>query len=40
MKRIYTAVLSTIFLLLINAYTGLAQVKHVEMKIDGYLCGN
>jgi hypothetical protein len=23
-----------------GAATGLAQVKRVEMKIDGYLCGN
>jgi hypothetical protein len=27
-------------LLLAGAGTGQAQVKRVEMKIDGYLCGN
>jgi hypothetical protein len=40
MKRLATAALSAILLLLVNAGTGLAQVKRVEMKIDGYLCGN
>jgi hypothetical protein len=27
-------------LLLVSVDTGRAQVKRVEMKIDGYLCGN
>jgi hypothetical protein len=40
MKRLATAVLSAILLLLVSVDTGLSQVKRVEMKIDGYLCGN
>jgi hypothetical protein len=40
MKRLTTAALGAIFLLLAGAGAGLAQVKRVEMKIDGYLCGN
>ena len=40
MKRLATAALSAILLLLVSAATGRAQVKRVEMKIDGYLCGN
>jgi len=40
MKRLATLALSAILLSIISAGTGLAQVKRVEMKIDGYLCGN
>jgi uncharacterized membrane protein YvlD (DUF360 family) len=40
MKRFATAALGAILLSLVNAGIGLAQVKRVEMKIDGYLCGN
>ncbi len=40
MKRLTTMALSAILLLLVSASVGLAQVKRVEMKIDGYLCGN
>jgi hypothetical protein len=40
MKRLATLALSAVLLSLISAATGLAQVKRVEMKIDGYLCGN
>jgi hypothetical protein len=40
MKRLTTAALSAILLSLVSAGVGLAQVKRVEMKIDGYLCGN
>jgi hypothetical protein len=40
MKRLATAALGAILFSLVNASAGLAQVKRVEMKIDGYLCGN
>ena len=40
MKRLVTAALSAVLLSLVNAGAGLAQVKRVEMRIDGYLCGN
>jgi hypothetical protein len=40
MKRLTTVVLGSMLLLLAGAGIGLAQVKRVEMKIDGYLCGN
>lgn len=40
MKRLAIMALSAVLLLLVSAGTGLAQVKLVEMKIDGYLCGN
>jgi hypothetical protein len=40
MKRLATAALGAILLSLVYASIGLAQVKRVEMKIDGYLCGN
>jgi hypothetical protein len=40
MKRLATLALSAILLSIINASAGLAQAKRVEMKIDGYLCGN
>ena len=40
MKRFATTALGAALLLIVSAATGLAQVKRVEMKIDGYLCGN
>lgn len=40
MRKLTGATLSTVVLLLASAGTTLAQVKRVEMKIDGYLCGN
>ena len=40
MRRLITVALGAILLLLAGAGTSLAQVKRVEMKIDGYLCGN
>jgi hypothetical protein len=40
MKRLATAALGAVLLSLVNSSLGLAQVKRVEMKIDGYLCGN
>jgi hypothetical protein len=40
MKRLTTAALSTVFCLLTSSGVAFAQVKRVEMKIDGYLCGN
>jgi hypothetical protein len=40
MKKFITAALGAVLLLIIGAGAGLAQVKRVEMKIDGYLCGN
>jgi hypothetical protein len=40
MKRLAIAALGAILLSLLNSGVGLAQVKRVEMKIDGYLCGN
>ena len=40
MKRLATAALGAIFLVILGADAGQAQVKRVEMKIDGYLCGN
>jgi hypothetical protein len=40
MKRLATAALGAVLLSLVSAGIGLAQVKRVEMKIDGYLCGN
>jgi hypothetical protein len=40
MKRLVTAALGAVLLSLVNSGIGLAQVKRVEMKIDGYLCGN
>jgi len=40
MKRLATAALGAVILSLVFAGIGLAQVKLVEMKIDGYLCGN
>lgn len=38
MKFVKTLII--ILLSLVSSATGLAQVKRVEMKIDGYLCGN
>jgi hypothetical protein len=40
MKRRATAAFGVVLLSLVNLGIGLAQVKRVEMKIDGYLCGN
>jgi hypothetical protein len=40
MKRFATLAFSALLLSIISAATGVAQVKRVEMKIDGYLCGN
>jgi hypothetical protein len=40
MKRLATAALGAVLLSLVYTGIGLAQVKRVEMKIDGYLCGN
>ena len=40
MKRLATAALGAVLFSLILSGIGLAQVKRVEMKIDGYLCGN
>jgi hypothetical protein len=40
MKRLTLAALSALLFLLANSGATLAQVKRVEMKIDGYLCGN
>lgn len=40
MKRFAMAALGAILLSIFGAEAGLAQVKRVEMKIDGYLCGN
>jgi hypothetical protein len=40
MKRLAKLALSATLLSIVSASIGLAQVKRVEMKIDGYLCGN
>ncbi|MEP7274335.1 MAG: hypothetical protein ABI882_22775 [Acidobacteriota bacterium] len=40
MKRHINTALSAVLLTLVISGTGLAQAKRVEMKIDGYLCGN
>ncbi len=40
MKRLTLAVLCATAVLFATAGNGFAQVKRVEMKIDGYLCGN
>jgi len=40
MKNFSTALLGAVVFLLAGSGSGLAQVKRVEMKIDGYLCGN
>jgi hypothetical protein len=40
MKRLAISALSAVLFSIVSAGAGLAQVKHVEMKIDGYLCGN
>jgi len=39
-KTFAIAALGAVLLSLVNAGSGLAQVKRIEMKIDGYLCGN
>jgi hypothetical protein len=40
MKQFTTAALHAMFFLLASSGGAFAQVKSVEMKIDGYLCGN
>jgi hypothetical protein len=40
MKKVIAAAFFALILLILSASTGFAQVKRVEMKIDGYLCGN
>ena len=40
MKRLTITALGAVLLSLVSAGAGIAQVKRVEMKIDGYLCGN
>jgi hypothetical protein len=40
MKRFANAGVSVLLLLLALSGAAVAQVKRVEMKIDGYLCGN
>jgi hypothetical protein len=40
MKLLATTALGAVLLSLVSAGAGLAQVKRVEMNIDGYLCGN
>jgi hypothetical protein len=40
MNRLAIFALGAIFLSAISSTAGLAQVKRIEMKIDGYLCGN
>jgi hypothetical protein len=40
MKRFATACISVFLLLLALSGAAVAQVKRIEMKIDGYLCGN
>ena len=39
-KKLAIGALAAVLFSLINASIGLAQVKRIEMKIDGYLCGN
>jgi hypothetical protein len=40
MKKVIAAAFFALILLILSASAGFAQVKRVEMKIDGYLCGN
>jgi hypothetical protein len=40
MKRLATAGVCVLHFLLALSGAAVAQVKRVEMKIDGYLCGN
>ena len=40
MKRLTIVAVGAMLLLLAGTGTGFAQVKRIEMKIDGYLCGN
>ena len=40
MKRLMMTALGAVVLLLSGADAALSQVTRVEMKIDGYLCGN
>jgi len=40
MKRLAVVVLGVFAVLLLSAHPNLAQAKRVEMKINGYFCGN
>jgi hypothetical protein len=40
MKHIVVRAVAGLLLLACGALTGRAQVERVELKIDGYLCGN
>jgi len=40
MKRLTNTLCGCLLILLVSAGAGFAQAKRVEMKIDGYLCGN
>ncbi len=39
-KRRFAFIFAGLVLLSAGAGTGEAQVRRIEMKIDGYLCGN
>jgi hypothetical protein len=40
MKKYAAATFALLFLLIANASEGQAEIKQVQMKIAGYLCGN
>lgn len=40
MNRYLVMLLSGLLFMLGSAGVGLAEVKQIQMKIDGYLCGN
>ena len=40
MKKYFVTTLVLTFLLIAKAGDGRAQINNVQMKIDGYLCGN
>jgi hypothetical protein len=40
MTKLTVAAIGAVLVLVVGAGTSFAQVKRVEMKIDGYLCGN
>ena len=40
MKQFATSFVTVLLMLLAISSAAVAQVKRVEMKIDGYLCGN
>jgi len=40
MKQAATSFVTVLLLMLAISAAAVAQVKRVEMKIDGYLCGN